>query len=229
LSITNYYIVSATQQEVQPLIDYCKKSFAEKGNLSFIINPELHLCISIHGVGIASSTYHITKICATKPTCVIQAGIAGTFNNMHAIGNVYCVGADRFADIGAQDVDNFIDAYEMNLIDGNAHPYSNGWLFNTELPYPVFFTGLMHVNAVTVNTVSGNANTIAMLTNKYKPTLESMEGASLHLVCLQEKISFLQLRAVSNLVEVRDVSKWNIPLAIQNLNMILVEFVEGLV
>jgi futalosine hydrolase len=56
-----------------------------------------------------------------------------------------------------------------------------------------------------------------------------MEGAAFHFACLQEKIPFLQLRCISNYVEVRDKSKWNIPLAVKNLNQVLVEVVEAMV
>jgi futalosine hydrolase len=45
---------------------------------------------------------------------------------------------------------------------------------------------------------------------------------------LQENIPFVQLRAVSNYVEIRDKSKWNIPLAVENLNIQLIEFIKTL-
>lgn len=36
----------------------------------------------------------------------------------------------------------------------------------------------------------------------------------------------IQIRAISNYVEKRDKSKWNMPLAINNLNEFLIEFVK---
>jgi futalosine hydrolase len=228
LSISNYYIVAATIAEVQPLIDFCQVKYTKVAPLVYQLSEHNHLHISIHGVGIANSLYHLTTISIQQPTVIIQAGIAGTFNHQLAIGNVYCVGADRFADIGAEHNDKFVDAFTMGLIDANRHPYTNGWLFNTEKPYPTFFSGLMTVNAITVNTVSGAEKTIAQWQQLYKPTLETMEGAALHYVCLQQQIAFIQLRAISNVVEQRDISKWNIPLAITNLNTILIEYITTL-
>ncbi len=49
-----------------------------------------------------------------------------------------------------------------------------------------------------------------------------MEGAALHFVCLRERIPFLQLRTISNKIGERDKTKWNIGLAILNLNAELI-------
>ncbi len=52
-----------------------------------------------------------------------------------------------------------------------------------------------------------------------------MEGAAFHYVCLQEKIPFLQLRAISNYVGERNKANWNLNEAIRNLNKKLIEIV----
>ncbi|MDB4583087.1 hypothetical protein N9164_08040, partial [Draconibacterium sp.] len=46
---------------------------------------------------------------------------------------------------------------------------------------------------------------------------ESMEGAAVFYVCNWLGVSCYQIRAISNFVEPRDSSKWNIPLALENL------------
>jgi futalosine hydrolase len=228
LDIIKYYIVAATKLEVQPFIHHCNSSYKIISEYVYAINATTHIHVLIHGVGAHSANYCIQQYCKQSPALIIQAGIAGSFNPQLGLGNVYFVGNDRFADIGIEDDLQFVDIFETKLIDGHSFPYTNGWLFNTEMPYPVFFTGLMNVSALTVNTVSGNQHTINQLTSKYKASLESMEGAALHYVCLLEKIAFVQLRAVSNYVEIRDKSKWNIALAVENLNNTLIEFVQTL-
>ena len=52
--------------------------------------------------------------------------------------------------------------------------------------------------------------------------MESMEGASLHYICLMENIPFLQLRAISNIAGERNKKKWKMDEAIINLNKELV-------
>jgi futalosine hydrolase len=220
------YILSATQSEFQQSIDYCNAHFKQDDDY-FIVEKYL-IKFSVHGVGILESTYNITRIMADKPDLIIQAGIAGSFKQEIGIGNVYVVGSDRLADLGAQDNNNYYDVFELGLTKASVFPYNNGWLFNTEIDYPNFFKGLMHVNAITVNTATGNQSTIDLYKQKYRPTLESMEGAALHYVALQNKISFVQIRSVSNYVTVRDKSTWQIPLAIKNLNEVLIKYITQL-
>ncbi|HEY0274233.1 MAG TPA: hypothetical protein VGC22_13660, partial [Chitinophaga sp.] len=78
-------------------------------------------------------------------------------------------------------------------------------------------------------TVSGSASTITRLETRYQPQVESMEGAAFHYACLVEKVPFLQLRSISNYVEVRDKSKWKIGLAVKHLNDALLQLVQGMV
>ena len=52
-----------------------------------------------------------------------------------------------------------------------------------------------------------------------------MEGAAFFAGC-NKADQFMQIRAVSNYVEKRDKSKWNMPLAIKNLNDYLIEFIQ---
>jgi futalosine hydrolase len=55
-----------------------------------------------------------------------------------------------------------------------------------------------------------------------------MEGAAFMFACDQERIPYLQVRAVSNLVEKRNRDRWNIPLAIENLNKKIIEFLDSI-
>ena len=55
-----------------------------------------------------------------------------------------------------------------------------------------------------------------------------MEGAALHFVCLQQKISFIQIRSVSNYVGERNKSSWKMEEAINQLNKTLITFLQQL-
>ncbi|MFZ1371603.1 MAG: futalosine hydrolase, partial [Ferruginibacter sp.] len=63
---------------------------------------------------------------------------------------------------------------------------------------------------------------------QFKPGIETMEGAALHYVCLQENIPFLQIRSISNYVGERDKIKWKLKEAIENLNTDLIKLINGL-
>jgi futalosine hydrolase len=53
-----------------------------------------------------------------------------------------------------------------------------------------------------------------------------MEGAAFSYVCLQEGVKFVQIRSISNYVEEREEANWDIPLAIKNLNIKLLEIID---
>lgn len=173
----------------------------------------------ITGVGIPATVYALGKALAeNKYDVVINAGIAGTFDTSLPLGTVLEINKDRFADIGAQDGDNFLDVFELQLTDANQFPYVNGWLVNNfssdKLPL---------ASAITVNKVHGNQPEIDFIHTKYSATIESMEGAAVAYVCQMEGVKYLQFRSISNVVEKRNRDAWNIPLAIENLNDFLKE------
>ena len=63
----------------------------------------------------------------------------------------------------------------------------------------------------------------------FNADIETMEGAALHYVCLQENISFLQIRSVSNHVGERDKTKWKMKQAIEDLNKHLAKLINRLI
>ena len=55
-----------------------------------------------------------------------------------------------------------------------------------------------------------------------------MEGGAFFYVMLRQGIRFFELRAVSNMVEVRDRSKWQVAKAIERLGRVAIEIVKYL-
>ncbi|MBP6287885.1 MAG: futalosine hydrolase, partial [Ferruginibacter sp.] len=110
--------------------------------------------------------------------------------------------------------------------DKNEFPFTNGWLVNNSKLMQQ--TTLEVVSAVTVNKVSDSLLQKQQLVKHFNAGIESMEGAALHYICLQENIPFLQLRSVSNLVGERDKTKWKMKEAIDNLNTELLKLIHGL-
>jgi len=53
-----------------------------------------------------------------------------------------------------------------------------------------------------------------------------MEGAAFFYACLLSGVPFHEVRSISNFVEERDKSKWDIPLALANLNNVLFEILK---
>jgi futalosine hydrolase len=84
------------------------------------------------------------------------------------------------------------------------------------------------VKAVSVNQISVSKQAISFYQQKFKPAIESMEGAALHYVCLMEKIPFLQVRSISNYIGERNKKNWDMKTSIENLNNELILFLNKL-
>ena len=87
---------------------------------------------------------------------------------------------------------------------------------------------LPKVTAITVNTVHGSDRSIASVTHRFQPQVESMEGAAFMSACLIQHAQFAQVRAVSNFVERRNRGAWKITEAIANLNAAALRILEAL-
>ena len=74
-------------------------------------------------------------------------------------------------------------------------------------------------------------NTVRELDDRFRQVeydVETMEGAAFFACCLQQGCAFAEVRAVSNEVGERDHARWNIPLALRNLQSALCTFRNNL-
>lgn len=213
-------IVSATEKEVNLLLQKIG-SIKKTGNGYFSGNyGKIELDFLIAGVGIPSTIYHLSEACHTKKyDLIINCGIAGAFKENCSIGTVTYVESECFGDLGIDNRGEFQTIFEIGLCDKNSPPFSMGKLVN-KYNYQQFstLTKLNKVQAITVNKASGEETDIVKKWIKFQADIESMEGAGVFYVCLKKNIPFIEIRAISNLVESRDVKKWNIPAALIRLN-----------
>lgn len=181
----------------------------------------------VTGVGVAATIYSLKHYLDTnlQPDLIINGGIAGSYRREIEAGEVVTPVSDCFADYGIEDGDRRLDLFEAGLAEREAHPFSGGRI-KADLASSARFAGnLRRVDAVTVSCASGSASTIAGLAGKYDPDIETMEGAAFFYVCSIEKIPFVAVRAISNLIEPRNRAAWNISLALGNLEKTLVEII----
>jgi futalosine hydrolase len=116
--------------------------------------------------------------------------------------------------------------FDLRLAAAGKAPFSNGWLINQSAFLKK--TKLKKVTGISVNEITTSPKKQRLYREKFHPTLESMEGAALHYVCLQEKIPFIQLRSVSNYIGERNKKKWNLKESIINLNKELITLLHQL-
>lgn len=81
---------------------------------------------------------------------------------------------------------------------------------------------------LTVSTCSGTALHGAELQRRFPGICENMEGAALAQVARIFATPFLELRGISNLVEDRDLSRWDLPLAVAQAQNFVLRFLATL-
>ena len=194
-------IIAATETELMPLLP---DSVAGTHTFDTLAT----------GVGLLSSAISlIKKIHTQKPDLAIQTGIAGSLVDTLPIGEAVVVKTERIGDLGVSESGSFASIFKMGLADPDANPFVSGGLTNHHEQL-LSLTGLQIVDAVSVNEISTNPTRIQHYHKNLGASIESMEGAAFHQVCLEFSIPFVQIRSISNMAGVRDKSQWNIPLAI---------------
>ena len=160
--------------------------------------------VLITGVGMVNTAINLTKeLIKSDYDLVINMGIAGSFSDDVKIGDVVEVVEDTFSEIGFEDGDKFSEFTD----------------FRIKTSYSVKSkTNLRKAKGVTINTVHGKEDSITEIVNRINSDIETMEGASVFKVCEELNVLCMQIRAISNNVEIRNKDNWDIDLAIRNLN-----------
>lgn len=186
------------------------------------------------GIGTTSTSYRLTKqLCSaeTPYDLVVNTGIAGSFSKEFPIGAVARIDKEYFGDLGFETFSGFQTLFEYQILDADTFPFKGGAL-NAPLLGDRLENSLSHIkkaSSVTVQTVSGLPEKTDRLRMGFSPQIESMEGAAFFYICLLERVPFIELRSVSNEVGERDRTKWNIPLALENLKKETANLLKALI
>ncbi len=219
-------LVFATDLEAKNIVRCF--SFEKKidNHLSIYRYKNTYIDVLIAGVGMVNTTFHLTKILLKKEyDYCINLGIAGSFNQQLAIGEVVEVKKDLFADIGIETADDFKTLFEANLADSSLHPFSEGHIKSNY----IFSKDIQLVEGLTVSKGSGNNFTISVLGNKFDADVETMEGAAFFFVTNMLQVRGSQIRGISNYVTTRDTTQWNINLALKNLSNKFIKQLDSLI
>jgi len=208
----NTLIVAATELEIRPLLAVLEK----------LANaPD----VLITGIGTPFVMYHLSKkLQEKKYDLVLNVGIGGAFNDELRIGDLLNVVQDEFADLGIETHTGLQTIFEAGFTNSNAFPFNNGKLIPES--GESHFAELKKVKGISVNTAHTKKENCQLFKDKFQADIESMEGAAVFYVCMNESIPCLQLRTVSNYVRERDKAQWDIAKAVKVLNDYLIKYFE---
>lgn len=170
---------------------------------------ELGYSVVIAGVTKTNAVASVFMEYMKKPFDIaILTGVAGTYMDAANIGNIYSISTEHFADEG------FMDGGKFTGVD--------------EIGYPITKQG----NFVNLSVIDGMdtaiSNTVSYIPydddikKQYMRTgamLENMEGASFALACNMLAVKCYEVRAISNNITSRDNQVWDVPVALNKIQI----------
>jgi futalosine hydrolase len=199
-------VVAATKAELTFFYQHFNLpdgDFIERKNFDLLIT----------GVGMVATAFALGKHLSSKYSLVVNFGIAGSFDRNIALGTVLNITEDTFAELGAENGDEFLTISDLGFGENR---YTSKTNKSVNLPV---------AKGITMNCVTGSEKSIKNLIKRLNPITESMEGAAVFYASKQLNIDCLQIRSISNYVEPRNKDNWKIGLAIKNLNDWAIAFV----
>ena len=194
------------------------------------------------GVGAVNAAHALTvALESAKPAFVLQIGIGGAYvSSGLATGDLAIATEECYGDMGVLTPDGWrgMDFIGFPVV-ASAPPCFNRFSLNAALvkdtrrclaaiawdePPPQIATGPF----VTVNQCSGVQAVGDAVAARFGGICENMEGAAAAHVCVLYTVLFVELRCISNLVEDRNFSAWNIPLAMRRTQTAAKAMLEGL-
>jgi len=238
-------IVGAVFQEIKPLVE--KLNSAQKksmGNRQIFCGKlfDQTVIIAESGIGMLNAAQTVTVVIERMPVhLIINTGCAGIFPDAGiTIGDI---------GIATQEIDihsGIEGAYpsapvkqlpmpliqtEMNTYYGT-YPLSS---YHSQLAYDILSKEFESQNIrvkmvpfITVSTITSSEQRSNCLFNSYQCGMENMEGAGIAHVAVLYNKPFLEIRAASNVVGIRDKQKWDFTLAFERSSIAILQLMASL-
>lgn len=213
-------IVTATKFEANAIIDKHSLKLTEN---NYFTNDNNTISLLIAGVGVPSTVLELAMdLSKNKYDLIINAGIAGTYENKGEIGNTYFVKSDFFGDTGYyNDKNEFINVFKSDFNKKHSKIFKNGKIYFNE-DYLNFFESVKAVDAVTVNSAEQKIPDIG------NASIETMEGAAVGLCAARFEINCIQIRTVSNIVGITPKEDWKIREAVKEYSGIISRYLSSI-
>jgi futalosine hydrolase len=232
-------IIAAVPQEIELLEKVLERSGRVKtGGFEYIEGAvgNLRIVVCAGGVGkINAAASTAIMIDRYQPQLVINTGCAGAYiGSGLSIGNLVVASEEVLADDGVVVADGWKDLRYMNLPSVeqggmscyNTMPLSRHASEKAMQLADYYGVFLVRGRFATVSTCSGTRQYGAELSHRWSALIENMEGAAVAQVCLRCGVDCLEIRGISNMVEERDLKKWDIPRAVEAAQRFVLKYLE---
>lgn len=183
--------------------------------------------ILICGISMVPASIITTRaLYSLHPDLVLHAGISGSYHQSISIGQTVWISSECFPELGKETEDGFITLDKMGF-DFAGLPFDNNTLRNPFEGYR-YLPHRPVVGGATVSGISTLQGRGAAIHERYGALTESMEGAAVLTACLLANIDCLQLRVISNYCLPPPEDQWSLRLALEHLQLDLIETLKCL-
>jgi futalosine hydrolase len=199
---------------------------------------DLKIIVCAGGVGkINAAAATAVLIEQHHPRLVINTGCAGAYTGSGlSIGNLAVASEEVLADEGVIMADGWKDLSYMELpsLDHSGRQHFNTISLSSHVSEKAMQLAdslelfLMRGRFATVSTCSGTGQRGGELARRWNVIAENMEGAAVAQVCLRYGVDCLEIRGISNMVEERDMKKWELTLAVEAAQRFVLKYLKDM-
>jgi len=170
-----------------------------------------------------------------SPRLLINTGCGGAYcGSGLQVGNLAIATAEVYGDEGVLTMDGWhsLELIGIPSVERKGNRYSNEFPLSMQAAAKTFqFAASLGLPVrrgkfITVSTCSGTSHRGDELYNRFGGICENMEGAAIAHVSLLYDTDLLEVRGISNMVEDRDISKWDIPLSVEMVQRFIFKCIE---
>ncbi len=224
---------------------------AESKDLRLQIKPEPHEELKIisqcelHGNSIIFSHCGVGKVNAAHTATLmlenydidllVLFGIAGAYVGAGDTGDVVFAESENYGEEGVLTKDGWkpMEFTGFPLLK-NKKEYYNTFPMDADLARFALSVSkdvgfnVKSGNFVTVSRCSGTRESGDIMRKRFNGICENMEGAAVAHICAMYGVPMVEVRGISNIIEDRDMKKWDIEAAASNCNKVIMELVRRL-
>lgn len=233
-------ILSATAYEQQRLRDSLQQATTQRRGHRVWVRGMIgtrSVVLIETGIGAVNTAQALTvALHEMAPGLVLQIGIGGAYLGSGLDkGDLALASEENYGDLGVITPDGWSPADEIGIpVLSAERDYYNTYPLDSKLvdnaQHILEQSGECVVQGpfVTVQQCTGREDIGNELAARFNAICENMEGAAAAHVCTLYAVPFLELRAISNRVEDRNRNAWDIPRAVQRVQIATRKFIEAL-
>jgi futalosine hydrolase len=163
---------------------------------------------------------------------MILFGIAGAYAGK--IGDVVVAESESYGEEGVLTKDGWEPMEAISPLLKNEKEYFNTFPMDLKLSQLAIEASkdlgfnVTSGNFITVSQCSGTREIGELMKKRFNGICENMEGAAVAHICTMYGIPMVEIRGISNIIEDRNIKKWNIPLAVSHASKVVSEVVKRL-